>query len=611
MAVSTDLGGLPLPQDIPFQLLAASPDMMDVNFCDKAFPFEFRSSVAVFGYEPDKDLLPSPFCSGTITYLKVTVTITGYKPTQAELSSHTIVDFPTTPTSHPFDDLAYIQRKYFPCYGALLNVAVFPPEGEEWKLEQYPHIIAFEPKSRDLTVPMTLDGEMLSESSQKVHTDFSNKATKTTKLELKNTLTVNQPTSASDKVGGSVEATGSNETVREIDNSRGTDVESGSSFKRGFATTIEQMYNLMAGYHLGTNRATFLMLPHPHVVQTTEFRTFAQGIRVIEGIQEFFLIVARPESMKGLCCEIGLQTGHFAEDVEIIPAQPQYKTDTIETEFDLHVLHGSQTSTQTVQIPSGFVVDVSVGNAGIDDVDNGSNQAGRDDWDATHQFSVTSTGVSITATGHKRPFGGPGSMIHRKITIHIRSIEPIGETPKHANVDDLLITSRGLCVCFAPEPCTHCLTVISAQGERMSSPLGSPSGLEVVDETQVRIRSLSDGPPPVKELLRGVRGALFTSGQQPDRYENGTVGFFDTRYFAKQWLAALPEDYRNKLLREFVGRDGFKDLQKAPPEILDMKVADLAGLSLKAFAERAKFTLPIARILRKKLLCIAEQSPKG
>jgi hypothetical protein len=585
--------------------------MMDISFCDKAFPFEFRSSIAVSGYEPDKDHMPSPFCSGTITYLKVTVTITGYKPTQAELNSHVIVDLPAAPTSHPFDDLADITRKYFPCYGALLNIAVFPPAGEEWKLEQYPHIIAFEPKSRDLQVPMTLDGEVLSESSQKVHTDFSNKTTKTTKLELKKSLKLTQKVPGDGSVEGTTEATGSNETVKEIDNSTGTDVESSGSFKRGFSTTIEQMYNLLAGYHLGTNRATFLLLPHPHIVQATDFRTFAQGIRVLEGIQEFFLIVARPESMKGWCCEVGLQTGHFAEDVQIIPAQPQYKTDTIEIDFKLHVTKKpDQSSTQSVPIPSGFVVDVSQGNGGIDDVDNGCNQAGREDWDATHQFGVTSTGVSITAKGHKRSFGGEGSIIDRKITIHIRSIEPIGQTPEHANVDDLLITSRGLCVCVTPEPCSHCLTVNSVSGERTAGPNRKPSGLEIVDETQVRIRSADTEQLPVKELLNGVRNALFTSGQQPSRYEHGTVGFFDTRYFAKQRLATVSEEYRNRLLNEFIELDGLKDLQKAAPEILGLRVSDLAGLSLKAFAKRAKLELQIARTVRKLLLGITER-PKG
>src|SRR5262249_59811803 len=80
-------------------------------------------------------------------------------------------------------------------------------------------------------------------------------------------------------------------------------------------TSISQMYNLLTGYHLGTNRAVFLMFPRPHVLQPTDFRTFVQGLRYIEGVQEFFLVVARPKEITGLGIEASLETGHFHEDV--------------------------------------------------------------------------------------------------------------------------------------------------------------------------------------------------------------------------------------------------------------------------------------------------------
>jgi hypothetical protein len=60
---------------------------------------------------------------------------------------------------------------------------------------------------------------------------------------------------------------------------------------RGTETEINQLYNLLSSYHIGTNRALFLMLPRPHTMQPTDRRTFVRGLRIIEGIQDFFLVI--------------------------------------------------------------------------------------------------------------------------------------------------------------------------------------------------------------------------------------------------------------------------------------------------------------------------------
>lgn len=53
------------------------------------------------------------------------------------------------------------------------------------------------------------------------------------------------------------------------------------------------------------------MLPRPHTLETEH--TFVNGIRNIEGIQEFFLVVARPASVSGFCVEAYLETGHIGK----------------------------------------------------------------------------------------------------------------------------------------------------------------------------------------------------------------------------------------------------------------------------------------------------------
>ncbi len=91
---------------------------------------------------------------------------------------------------------------------------------------------------------------------------------------------------------------------------------------QGSTTSITQQYNLLTGYHVGTNRATFLMLPRPHTLQATDYRTFVRGLRMIEGIQEFFMIVSRPVALPGICIEASLETGHFPETAPLAPPFP-------------------------------------------------------------------------------------------------------------------------------------------------------------------------------------------------------------------------------------------------------------------------------------------------
>ncbi|CCH79182.1 hypothetical protein BN12_4040014 [Nostocoides japonicum T1-X7] len=68
---------LSLPRDIPWKLVAVSPDMMDTDFCDRTFPYRWRSSLAISAYEPSLDDLPEGMCGDRLTFLRVTSTITG------------------------------------------------------------------------------------------------------------------------------------------------------------------------------------------------------------------------------------------------------------------------------------------------------------------------------------------------------------------------------------------------------------------------------------------------------------------------------------------------------------------------------------------------------
>jgi hypothetical protein len=79
-------------------------------------------------------------------------------------------------------------------------------------------------------------------------------------------------------------------------------------------------------YHLGTNRAVFFMQPRPHI-QNARF-TFIRGLRALEGVQEFFLIVNRPAEVARLCVEVALETAHLrlsrAYQPRLIPLSDLY-----------------------------------------------------------------------------------------------------------------------------------------------------------------------------------------------------------------------------------------------------------------------------------------------
>lgn len=92
------------PEDIQWQPLCVSEDMMDPTFCNKKFPVPWKSSIAISAYEPNKDELPEPFCAGKLTYLKVTVSITGYQPTDEEIKKG-YVEFGNTPVEVGLDEI--------------------------------------------------------------------------------------------------------------------------------------------------------------------------------------------------------------------------------------------------------------------------------------------------------------------------------------------------------------------------------------------------------------------------------------------------------------------------------------------------------------------------
>jgi hypothetical protein len=256
---------LNLPVDIPWTLVNCSIDMMDPTFCDKQMPSPFRSSIALYTYDPKPEDIPEEYsnCGKHITYLKVSCSITGYQPTLAEKGQ--IIDLLTSVRGVDYSTIDDLIREYFACYGVLLNVSVHPKAELKDQLGKYPHIIDFEPKLRDFYQAASETGEILTSSVSKLTTNKSFGTADSTQSswsagsEVTSGLGVKDPQSG---VGADV-GTKTNANTGQVRTESGqanweTTTDASRERREGQSTTaqLSQMYNLLTGYHSGTNRAS-------------------------------------------------------------------------------------------------------------------------------------------------------------------------------------------------------------------------------------------------------------------------------------------------------------------------------------------------------------------
>jgi hypothetical protein len=312
MAITT----FSLPVDIPWRRIAFSRDMMDKVACDRELPLRWRSSVAVFEYEPPDD--QQRLDDFKVSYLKVACTITGYQPYDQEIRIRDRLGRSGW-TNHPIWNalLTDVFDRYHACYGAMIEVVVAPPPGGETNLEEYPYFSDFDPKKRELYELVSDTGEIMSRSLDEVGVRLG--STTSQSHEVKDKLSVGVSFSAGQATGGPGASAGYESTTTDLNqrstqNMRSTDASRESRESFSHTTQLSQMYHQLNSYHLGTNRAAFFVLPRPHVIQSDDRdgtpRTFVDGPRQLEGIQEFMLVVVRPKSLERICVEAYLETAH-------------------------------------------------------------------------------------------------------------------------------------------------------------------------------------------------------------------------------------------------------------------------------------------------------------
>jgi hypothetical protein len=544
---------LNLPIDVPWKVIAASTDLEATQFGAGRLPPPWRSSLAISVYEPSTADLPPALCHDTISYIKLTCSVTGWQATQEDSNLLQQV-YPNLP-------LKDLIREYLACYGVLLNVAVFANRADpEIPLPGAVRIIDVQPKTRDLYQMATETGEILTGSNSDITTDKSFSTTNDSQwgLSLQNQSGFSMggsPGPNSNQAAGLTHSWG--ETDKDSSSTQ-IDASRDRRERQSTTTSISQMYNLLTGYHIGTNRAVFLVLPRPHILQPTDHRTFIQGLRIIEGIQEFMLIVSRPrdKNVIGLCVEAHLETSHLPEEVQVDQMPDDYEEDFEDFIVRRWVEH-NQGPGDNVRIDvthnvlrDGFVVDtrrVRADGKTADDAHSGmvllenntqEQYIGPDpmvdigfiDW---FYGGVTSGSAKVTAWLNS---GDQAATLRQKYRVLTRAASPRARISKVTA--NYIMTSRCLAACFRSEA-DGCITP-DFPGEGVCAP-----GDWVVNEVAVEVPgdvSAQSRLPGMKEFLTRSQFAMATGWRLPGRYIFGAVGFLDTDYLKNRLLGILPND---------------------------------------------------------------------
>jgi hypothetical protein len=402
---------LSLPTDIPWRRLCVSPDMVDPLACDASRPPRWSSSIAVFHFQPAED--DQPFEDELVSYIKVVVTIAPFAPDIDVDSAGPVVP------EGILDDIEDV----FPCFGAVLQVTVAPHQLDGLEPAALPYFIDFEPKRRELFEAVTDTGEVLTGSSSSLTVGKAVTDTHSTER-----YDLEMGGGGGFSLGwGAVSANWSDQyqegtvkrSTHDVSTVRTSDLSSERRELMSHTTQLTQMYNLFQAFHLGTNRAVFLMEPRPHIRDIEE--TFIGGPRALEGIQEVFLAVVRPKKSKDLCVGASLETAHVTYEPVL-----QAKTKALHRTFKLEPMNSLQTF--EVAAPAGWHFDTAAPVKASTTVDG-----------ADVDVDVQSTKLVVTFDG--MIFMGSKHTV--SVSAHLESDEPVEVDQARS----LFLAARDVCCC--------------------------------------------------------------------------------------------------------------------------------------------------------------------
>jgi hypothetical protein len=549
------LNVLSLPIDIPWTRIAISPDMYAITEADP-LPVKWRSSLAVFSYDPEPDPeLTNP--DETTTFLKVVATVTGFQPEGAEIDSDVLgPDWSSTVITN-YENLT---DESYPAYSAIVQLAVFPANGQ-WTVSQFPYLTDFEPKKREVVETVTDTGEALTQSASDLNVRKGTTSTDSTEMDNIDRggsfgVNVNVPgtggggiTSSSNKQVGTTATLGTQAVdVVSTDASR----EKRESFSH--TTNLSQLYHVLDSYHAGTNRAIWFLNARPHMVDSPF--TFVNGPRYLEGVQEFFAVVRRPVEMTEICVLGTLETGHLhASTTTTTTGTTTYDQQQLSQTFTLQArgggdFHGSDDTpgAWTMQIPQGYQLDRSRGG-----------EMFTFSWQGGHTDNVTvPAGVSIdtwsaqTASGHEgeaepqittyddhvdiraHVYGWFGSgdtdgKLNTTITIYTVSEQPTSQpTTTTTTETDFFITAREVSSCELDNMGPY------VAYERIMEP-------QVTAALAAATEQGRDAATAANAVGRRIKNEMMASFRQSRRYPRGEVDFLKTRFALRQMLSGLEQ----------------------------------------------------------------------
>lgn len=555
-----------LPVDIPWRRIAFSQDMMDPVACDRNLPLRFRSSVAVFAYEPPADQQRTD--DFLVSYLKVACTITGYQPSDAEIRIRERLGRSGWTREDKNEYLQSVVGRYYACYGAMLEVVVAPHPDDKFPLASYPYFADFDPKKRELYEMVSETGEVMSRSLEDVNVRLGQTTLQSHEVRDKTNLGA----AISGSYGGvTASGTVANESgttdlsTQGTENIRTTDAAREGRETFSHTTQISQLYHQLDSYHLGTNRAVFFVLPRPHTAQSP--LTFVNGPREIEGVQEFMLVVVRPKEVETFCVEAYLETAHLTHDP--IPdygetVRPLSLTiDAPITENDDRSYLNPVTKSGSSDFIAGKIVDTSKG-AGYPPATGSFTGAGYD-----VQMPLNAQGPFVNAGSDEPLINFTVASDHVEVTATVTGFWDMPNEEKHpASLDlhalvyyknavpgvagyrdGLLLTARAVCSCTDLER-THVtdyekgLSVVyekSLDGGKVR-PIRERAGTSITDANR---------------LQADIHREMLLSMSSAYRYPRGTVSLLDTQMVSDVLASSLREagSQSNQRLADWHGAD--------------------------------------------------------
>lgn len=542
-----------LPVDIPWQRIAFSEDMIDPVACDRRLPPRFRSSSAVFSYEPPEDQQRTD--GFVVSYLKVACTITGYQPSDAEIRIRERLGRSGWTRADHNEYLQSVVGRYYACYGAMLEVVVAPHPEDQFPLHKYPYFADFDPKKRELYEMVSETGEVMSRSLEGVNVRLGQTTLQSHEVRDSTTLAGELAGAYGNaQTGGQVSAKGSASNTsgttdlsqQATENIRTTDAARESRETFSHTTQLTQMYHQLDSYHLGTNRAVFFVLPRPHTAHSP--LTFVNGPREIEGIQEFMLVVVRPKEMESFCVEAYLETAHLTHDPipdlgETVRPLTLHISAPI-TENDDRSYTNPVPGDNSSPVIAGKVIDTSKGGgysgyppppfpgtfmgAGYE-VQQPINYQGPS-WGPDIKFTVTSDHVHVaaTVTGYwdmPNEEKHPASLDLQALVYYKNAVPGVA-----GYRDGLLITARAIC------SCSNLFRRKADYEDGLSVVYEKPLGDGKMRPSQERTAT---SITQANQLQANIHREMIQSLSSVDRYPRGTVSLLDTQMVSNALAAAL------------------------------------------------------------------------